>query len=86
MQPAQRLTTSATGISSVKTGCAAQVSRPTYGDRHDAPTRRAHRAPVAVRRPDPRAWGHALQLAAGDHRRLEVLIDGTVVVHNRQAR
>ncbi len=30
--------------------------------------------------------GHALQLAAGDHRRLEVLADGTVVVHNRQAR
>ncbi len=30
-------------------------------------------------------WGHALQLAAGDHRRLEVLADGTVVRHNRQA-
>ncbi len=49
-------------------------------------SRRPHRAPVTVRRPDPQVWGHALQLAAGDHRRLEVLIDGTVLVHNRQAR
>ncbi len=50
------------------------------------PARRSHRAPVTVRRPDPRVWSHALQLAGGDHRRLEVLSDGTVVVHNRQAR
>ena len=41
-------------------------------------------APVTVRRPDPQAWQHALRLADGDHRRLEVRADGTVVVHNRQ--
>ncbi len=40
-------------------------------------------APVTVRRPDPQAWDQALRLAGGDHRRLEVLADGTVVVHNR---
>ncbi len=43
-------------------------------------------APVTVRRPDPQAWRHALRLAGGDHRRLEVLVDGTVLVRNRQAR
>ncbi len=43
-------------------------------------------APVTVRRPDPQAWRHALRLAGGDHRRLELLADGTVLVHNRQAR
>ncbi len=41
-------------------------------------------APVSVRRPDPQAWRQALRLAGGDHRRLEVLADGTVVVHNQQ--
>ncbi len=39
-----------------------------------------------VRRPDPQVWSPALQLAAGDHRRLEVLVGGAVVVHNRQTR
>ncbi len=42
--------------------------------------------PVTVRRPDPRAWGQALRLAGDDHRRLEVLADGTVLVHNQQTR
>ncbi len=52
------------------------------------PTRPAARrpAPVTVRRPDPQAWRHALRLAGGNPRRLEVLADGTVLVHNRQAR
>ncbi len=59
---------------------------PTVIGMTQSPARRFHRAPVAVRRPDPRVWSHALQLAAGDHRRLEVLIDGTVVVRNQQTR
>ncbi len=39
-----------------------------------------------MRRPDPRAWRHALQLTGGDHRRLEVLADGSVTVHNKPLR
>ncbi len=41
---------------------------------------------VVVRRPDPRAWRQALQLTGGDHRRLEVLADGSVTVHNKPLR
>jgi hypothetical protein len=54
-----------------------------------AKTRAADRsaaAQVSVRRPDPQAWRHALRLAHGDHRRLEVQSDGTVVVRNHNVR
>ncbi len=65
------------GISAAQPYCGA-MTRPA--------ARRTHRASLSVRRPDPRVWTHALQLAAGNHRRLEVLTDGTVVVHNRRMR
>jgi hypothetical protein len=41
---------------------------------------------VTVRRPDSAVWQHSLRLADGDPRRLEVLEDGTVVVHNTRIR
>ena len=41
---------------------------------------------VSVRRPDPKVWRQALELAGGDHRRLEVRQDGTVVVRNEKLR
>jgi hypothetical protein len=41
---------------------------------------------VSVRRPDPRVWRQALELAGGDHRRLDVQQDGTVVVRNKEWR
>jgi len=50
------------------------------------PDPRPSRAAVTVRRPDPRAWHHALYLTGGNPRRLEVLPDGTVMVHNKQIR
>ncbi|MDP9435981.1 MAG: hypothetical protein M3P93_12635 [Actinomycetota bacterium] len=51
------------------------------------PAARSRRAlEVVVRRPDPRAWRQALQLTGGDHRRLEVLADGSVTVHNKPRR
>jgi hypothetical protein len=43
-------------------------------------------APVTSRRPDPVAWRRALLVAAGDHRRLQVQPDGTVLVHNKPIR
>ncbi len=51
------------------------------------PAARSRRAlEVVVRRPDPRAWRQAMQLAGGDQRRLEVLADGSVTVHNKPRR
>ncbi|MGL5829330.1 MAG: hypothetical protein ACRC0L_07150 [Angustibacter sp.] len=37
---------------------------------------------ITIRRPDPDVWQAALKLAGGDHRRLEVQEDGTVLVRN----
>jgi hypothetical protein len=31
-------------------------------------------------------WAAAVQLAAGDHRRLDVQLDGSVIVHNQPVR
>jgi hypothetical protein len=41
---------------------------------------------VVVRRPDAAIWREALSLAHGDHRRLEIQVDGSVVVHNQPVR
>jgi hypothetical protein len=51
-------------------------------------TRRSARrtAPVTTRRPDPLVWRQALRVAGGDHRRLVVQADGTVVVLNHPVR
>ncbi|MDQ1629894.1 MAG: hypothetical protein QOI54_3638 [Actinomycetota bacterium] len=42
--------------------------------------------PVLVRRPDAATWNQALKLAAGEHRRLELQPDGSVIVHNQPIR
>ncbi|GGV43445.1 hypothetical protein GCM10010182_80110 [Actinomadura cremea] len=42
--------------------------------------------PVTVRRADPRAWKVAREVAEGDVRRLEILADGSVLIHNRPVR
>jgi hypothetical protein len=41
---------------------------------------------MTVRRPKPEVWRRALRLADGNPRRLDVLPDGTVVVHNQPVR
>lgn len=46
----------------------------------------ARSSAVVVRRPDPAVWREALRIAAGDARRIEVLSDGSVVVHNERVR
>lgn len=56
-----------------------------------AKSRRTHRsAPrhyaVQVRRPDPEVWKRALELADGDAHRIDVLDDGSVLVHNTRVR
>lgn len=38
--------------------------------------------PVQVRRVDPQAWAVAKALAGGDHRRLHMLRDDSIVVEN----
>lgn len=42
--------------------------------------------PVSVRRADPRAWKVAQEVADGDTRRLEILADGSVLIHNNPVR
>ncbi|MBE1530357.1 hypothetical protein H4W34_000190 [Actinomadura algeriensis] len=42
--------------------------------------------PVTVRRANPRAWRVAREVAEGDVRRLEILADGSVLIHNRPMR
>ena len=52
--------------------------------RRGAATRRT--SAVSVCRPHAAVWRHALVLAEGDHRRLEVQPDATVVVRNHPVR
>ena len=54
--------------------------------RKKRPASHASANQVSVRRPDPRVWLHALELAGGDHRRLDVQQDGTIVVRNQNSR
>ncbi|GGV19114.1 hypothetical protein GCM10010182_45980 [Actinomadura cremea] len=42
--------------------------------------------PVTVRRADPRLWEAAREAADGDTSRLEILADGSVVIHNQPIR
>ncbi len=41
---------------------------------------------MTERRPDPEVWRQALLAADGDPRRIDVLPDGSVVVHNQRVR
>lgn len=41
---------------------------------------------MSVRRADPRAWKVAQEVVDGDTRRLEVLADGSVFIHNHPIR
>jgi hypothetical protein len=41
---------------------------------------------VLALRPEPQVWQEALRLAAGDPRRIEVLTDGSAIVHNDRIR
>ncbi|MFV2179918.1 hypothetical protein ACFHW2_41015 [Actinomadura sp. LOL_016] len=41
---------------------------------------------VTVRKPDPRAWKVAREAVDGDTRRLEVMLDGSVFIHNQPIR
>ncbi|GGU89700.1 hypothetical protein GCM10010182_00100 [Actinomadura cremea] len=58
------------------------------GDAKAAPPRRAsgRSGPVSVRRADPRTWKVAQEVVDGDTRRLEVLADGSVFIHNHPIR
>ncbi|OLT22169.1 hypothetical protein BJF79_46460 [Actinomadura sp. CNU-125] len=53
-----------------------------------SPPRRAaaRTGPVTVRRPDPKAWKAAREAVGGDTRRLEVMPDGSVFIHNQPIR
>lgn len=42
--------------------------------------------PVSVRRADPRVWKAAQGAVDGDTRRLEILADGSVFIHNHPIR
>jgi hypothetical protein len=44
--------------------------------------RRCWRFPVTTVTPHPAVWRRALELAGGDHRRLTVQRDGSVIVSN----
>jgi beta-phosphoglucomutase-like phosphatase (HAD superfamily) len=54
--------------------------------RKSRPTTHADANRVSVRRPDPEVWRQALELAGGDHHRLDVQQDGAVVVRNQKSR
>jgi hypothetical protein len=51
-----------------------------------SPTQTPRTGRVTSRRADPAVWAAAVLLAAGDHRRLDVQLDGSVIVHNQPVR
>lgn len=75
----------------------AEPGRPSEADRRTSPLGNAKTAspsrhepsrtgPVAVRRADPRAWKVAQDAVDGDASRLEILADGSVIIHNHPIR
>jgi hypothetical protein len=49
---------------------------------NQSPRHAVHGGPLLVVRAHPAAWAAATRIAAGDHRRLHVLPNGSVIVEN----
>jgi hypothetical protein len=61
------------------------IHRDTVARHPRSPQRKPKSGPVTVLLVDPKVWRHALDMADGDVRRLQIVDETTVVIHNGPA-